>query len=142
MRYSTLNGGYSPETFYLKGKKVLQDEAVSLSVSAHHCLGATEGWVDVADDEKGVAVITDKSQLYSVPLVHYEETDDSYFLRVYTSVGEADDTCDIFWRGHNKINVTYLGHKGDSSEVRRQSRNINSGLMLIGKNVISGGVSY
>lgn len=142
LRYSTVNGGYSPETFYLKGKRVLQDEAVSLSVSAHHCLGATEGWVDISDDEKGVAVITNKSQLYSVPLLHYEEIDSTYFLRVYTSIGEADDTCDIVWRGHNKISITYLGHGGNLDEVRKQSQNINSGLILIGKGGSPKLVSY
>ena len=131
LRYSTINGGYTPETFYLKGGNVTQDEAVSLSVSTHHCLGATEGWVDISDDEKGVAVITNKSQLYSVPLLHYEEIDSTYFLRVYTSIGEADDTCDIFWRGHNKINITYLGHKKDINRVREESAHINNGLVVI-----------
>ncbi len=131
LRYSTINGGYTPETFYLKGRNVTQDEAVSLSVSTHHCLGATEGWVDISDEEKGVAVITNKSQLYSVPLVHYEEIDGTYFLRVYTSIGEADDTSEIFWRGHNRINITYLGHGKNLDKVRVESTCINSGLVII-----------
>ncbi len=133
LRYSTVNGGYTPETFNLRGKRVLQDEPVSMSVSAHHCLGATSGWLDISDDDKGVAVITDKSQLYSVPLLHYEETNGSYFLRAYTSIGEADDTCDIFWRGHNKINITYLGHKEGINRVREESAHINEGLVIIWK---------
>ncbi|MDZ4246628.1 MAG: hypothetical protein U1D67_05880, partial [Dehalococcoidia bacterium] len=96
LRYSTVNGGSSVETFYLKGKKVLHHEPVSLSVSAHSCLGATEGWVDISDDEKGVSVISEKSRLYSVPLIHFEEVDNTYFLRVYSSIGEADDTSNSF----------------------------------------------
>jgi len=135
LRYSTVNGGYTPETFYLRGRKVIQDEPISLSVSAHHCLGATEGWVDISDDEKGVAVVTNKSQLYSIPLLHYEEIDSSYFLRVYTSIGEADDTCDIFWRGHNKINVTYFGHGKDLSKVQEESAHVNQGLVVIWRNM-------
>jgi hypothetical protein len=131
LRYASVNGGYLPETFKLKGKRVEQDEAVSLSVSAHHCLGATEGWTDISDDEKGVAVITNRSQMYSVPLLHYEEDDGKYFLRIYTSIGEADDTCDIFWRGHNKIDVTFLGHGKGLDDVRRESERINQGLVVI-----------
>ena len=127
-----MNGGYTPEAFFLKGRNVIQDEAVSLSVSTHHCLGATEGWVDISDEEKGVAVITNKSQLYSVPLLHYEEIDSAYFVRVYTSIGEADDTSQSFWRGHNKIDVTYLGHKKGLEKVRKESEHINQGLVVIG----------
>ncbi len=131
LRYASVNGGYTPETFKLKGKRVHQDEAVSLSVSAHHCLGATEGWTDISDDDKGVAVITNRSQMYSVPLIHYEEDDSKYFLRVYTSIGEADETCDIFWRGHNKIDVTFLGHGKGLNDVRQESERINQGLVVI-----------
>jgi hypothetical protein len=131
LRYASVNGGYSPETFKLKGKRVHQDEAVSLSVSAHHCLGATEGWTDISDDDKGVAVITNKSQMYSVPLLHYEEDDGKYFLRIYTSIGEADDTCDAFWRGHNRIDVTFLGHGKGLDDVRQESERINQGLVVI-----------
>lgn len=125
LRYSTVNGGKIPEIFYLKGKAVRQDEPVSLDVSSHHCLGATEGWVDISDGEKGIAVITEKSQLYSVPLLHYEEVKDSFFLRAYTSISEMDDTTESFLKGHNTISVTYLGHKNDLEEVRKRNLIIN-----------------
>jgi len=136
LRYSTVNGGYTPESFYLKGRRVVQDEPVSLGVSAHHCLGATEGWVDISDDNKGVAVITDRSRMYSVPLLHYEEIDGCYFLRVYTSIGESDDTCDIFWRGHSKVQVTFLGHRKGIDEIRDESCCINQGLIHIWKKTV------
>ncbi len=125
LRYSTINGGTIPEVFYLKGKAVRQDEPVSLDVSTHHCLGATEGWVDISDGEKGVAVITEKSQLYSVPLLHYEEVKDSFFLRAYTSIGEMDDTTESFLKGHNTITVTYLGHKNDLEGVGKRNLIVN-----------------
>ena len=130
LRYSTINGGTIHEVFYLKGKAVRQDEPVSLDVSTHHCLGATEGWVDISDDEKGVAVITEKSQLYSVPLLHYEEVKDSFFLRVYTSIGEMDDTTESFLKGHNTIAVTYLGHKNNLEGVGKRNLIVNIKRMI------------
>ena len=125
LRYSTINGGEIPEVFYLKGKAVRQDEPVSLDVSTHHCLGATESWVDISDNEKGIAVITKKSQLYSVPLVHYEELKKSFFLRVYTSISEMDDTTESFLKGHNTISVTYLGHKNNLEGMGKRNLIIN-----------------
>ncbi len=125
LRYSTINGGTIPEVFYLKGKTVRQDNPVSLGVSTHHCLGATEGWVDISDNEKGIAIITEKSQLYSVPLLHYEEIKNSFFLRVYTSIGEMDDTTESFLKGHNTISVSYLGHKNDLEGVGKRNLIIN-----------------
>ena len=125
LRYSTINGGTIPEVFYLKGKAVRQNEPVSLDVSTHHCLGATEGWVDISDNEKGMAVITEKSQLYSVPLLHYEEVKDSFFLRVYTSICEMDDTTESFLKGHNTISVTYLGHKNNLERAGKRNLIVN-----------------
>jgi len=120
LRYSTVNGGNIPEIFYLKGKTIHQDDPVSLSVSTHHCLGATEGWLDISDNKKGIAIITDKSQLYSVPLLHFEEVKKSFFLRVYSSISEMDDTTRSFFKGHNTISVTYFGHKNNLKEVRKR----------------------
>jgi hypothetical protein len=133
LRYSTVNGGKTSEAFFLNGKSVRQDDPVSLDVSTHHCLGATEGWVDIGDNEKGIAVITNRSQLYSVPLLHYEEINNLFFLRVYTSISEMDDTTESFLKGHNTLSVTFLGHKNTSDQVRRQSKIINKALILIRK---------
>ena len=133
LRYATVNGGKIAEKFCLDGKTVRQDDAVSPGVSTYHCLGATEGWVDISDNEKGVAVITNKSQLYSVPLLHYEELKESFFLRVYTTISEMDDTTESFLKGHNTISVTFMGHKNNIGEVKKRSQNINTGLILIRK---------
>jgi hypothetical protein len=125
LKYSTVNGGNMPEIFYLKGKTVRQDEPVSFGISTRHCLGATEGWLDISDNEKGLAIITDKSQLYSVPLIHFEEVKKSFFLRAYTSISEMDDTTECFFKGHNRISVTFLGHKNNFKSARKQRLIIN-----------------
>ena len=107
-----------------------------MGVSTHHCLGATEGWVDVSDDKKGLAIISQKSQLCTVPLMHYEEVDDSYFLRVYHTISEMDDTTETFLKGHNKMDFTFFGHNNDLEQVRKISRSINHSLIFIKKKVI------
>ncbi len=132
LHYSTTNGGWEPETFPLVGKTVMHDEPVSVLVTSHGCLGATEGWVDISDRDKGIAVITDLSDMYSVPMMHYEETEGSYFCRVYTSLGEYDETAGTFWRGHNSIEVTYYGHGPDGqSAVKTEAAAKNNGLMVV-----------
>jgi hypothetical protein len=140
LRYSTVNGGSTSETFYLKGKKVFQDKSVSSGVSTHHCLGATEGWMDISDNNKGFSTITKKSQLFSVPLIHYEEIDDSFLLRSYNSISEMDDTTETFFKGHNEISFTFIGHKNDLDNVRNESLCINNSLIMITANNIKNSV--
>lgn len=133
LKYSTVNGGSSPETFYFKGKRVCQDNSVSLGVSTHHCLGATEGWTDISDNDKGISTVTKKSQIFSVPLIHYEEPNGSFFLRTYNSISEKDDTTETFLKGHNKISFTFLGHKNDLNDIKNESLSINNSLIMINK---------
>jgi len=133
LKYSTVNGGSALETFYFKGKKVCQDNSVSLGVSTNHCLGATEGWTDISDNDKGISTVTKKSQIFSVPLLHYEETDESFFLRSYNSISEMDDTTETFLKGHNKISFTLLGHKNDLNNIKNESLSINNSLIMINK---------
>ncbi len=101
--YETVNGGMVPERFYLSGHKVSHDEPVSQRVSASGCLGATEGWLRIGDEQKAVTIATNKALLYSVPLLHFREVDEKFFLRVYHSIGEIDDTAYWVWRGYNRI---------------------------------------
>lgn len=106
--FETVNGGAGVERFYLKGHALAHDEPVSQSVSASSCLGSTEGWIRIGDDEKAVRIYTDKSKLYSVPMLKYLELpeEDSFFLRVYHSIGEVDDTAWWVWRGYNEASFT------------------------------------
>ncbi len=111
--FETINGGSTPERFYLKGHELGHDEPVSQSVSASGCLGATDGWVRVGDSEKSITISSDKSQLYSVPMINFKElsTEDSFFLRMYHSVGEVDDTAWWVWRGYNEVSYTITAAK-------------------------------
>lgn len=132
--YAVVNGGNEPEHFLLGGRgDIGQDTSVDTRFSTTHCLGATEGWISVGDRNLGVAVITDKSQLYSVPLLNYKKTKNSFYLRLYNSIGEKDETSNHFWRGHLKFNVCYYGHKNDIKRIREISCLVNRGLILIGE---------
>lgn len=106
--FETVNGGAGAERFYLKGHTLTHDEPVSQSVSASSCLGATDGWVRIGDSSKSIEILTDKSKLFTVPMLKYLElpAEDSFFLRVYHSLGEFDDTAWWVWRGYNEAAFT------------------------------------
>lgn len=110
--FESVNGGSGPEKFYLAGRRVAHDEAVSPTVSATACLGATDGVVRIGDKDKLIEVSTDKSKLFSVPMIRYEEMDGEtgpdkrFFLRLTHTVGEVDDTAWWVWRGYNEIDFT------------------------------------
>src|SRR3990170_1100259 len=106
--FETTNGGAGPERFHLKGHSLCHEETVSQSVSATSCLGATEGWLRIGDSSKTIEISTDKSKLYSVPMLKYRElnSEESFFLRVYHSLGEFDDTAWWVWRGYNEVEYT------------------------------------
>lgn len=103
----TVNGGPGPERFSLRGRELSHDKPVSPRVSSSGCLGATEGWTRVGDGEKYIEFSTDKTRLYSVPMVSYtelqEEDGRDFFLRIVHSLGETDDTAWWVWRGYNEI---------------------------------------
>ncbi|MBI5491346.1 MAG: hypothetical protein HY893_00275 [Deltaproteobacteria bacterium] len=117
--FETVNGGMSPERFYLKGHTIAQDEPVNQGVSASSCLGATEGWVRIGDSEKIVTVSTDKSRLFSVPMIKYTDSmEDRFFLRLYHSLGEVDDTAWWVWRGYNEVNFTVTAERNERQDGR------------------------
>ena len=109
--YETTNGGTRPERYPLKGRNISHDEQVSASVSASGCLGATDGVVTIGDSRKCVTVRTDKSKLYSVPMLRFTDLADSFFLRLYHSIGEIDDTACWTWRGYNEITFAISARK-------------------------------
>lgn len=129
--YATVNGGNNHEHFLLGDQSLAQDLSSDHRYSTSHCLGATEGWISLGDRRSGVAVITDKSQLYSVPLLNYKRTKKLFYLRVYHTIGETDETSSQFWRGQVKFTVSYYGHGNDIPKIRKISRLINRGLVLI-----------
>lgn len=113
--YESVNGGAGPERFYLNGKTVSHDEPVSQSVSTSGCLGATDGRVRIGDRHKALEISTDKSRLFSVPMLKYMELKDEgkFFMRLHHSVGEVDDTAWWVWRGVNEITFKLKALKGD-----------------------------
>lgn len=113
--YESINGGAGPERFYLKGKTVSHDEPVSQSVTVSSCLGATDGRVRIGDRHKSLEISTDKSKLFSVPLLKYMELEEEgkFFLRLQHSVGEVDDTAWWVWRGVNEITFNIKAIKGN-----------------------------
>jgi hypothetical protein len=131
LAYATVNGGRDVETFRLGATRVAQHEAVSPTVSARGCLGATEGWVDVGDAEKGITVAWDPARLAAVPLVQHEPAGDRALTRVFLSLSESDDTAAPFWRGHTSLTVSYLGRGGDAAEARRGALAAAHGLHVL-----------
>jgi hypothetical protein len=132
LRYATVNGGRDPESFPLGSTRVAQHEAVSPTVSARACLGATEGWVDVGDEAKGITVAWDPAVLAAAPLVQHEPDGARALTRVFLSLAESDETAAPFWRGHTTFTVSYLGRGADAGEARRQGAAAARGLHVLG----------
>ncbi len=131
LKYSSVNGTKDIETYMLRGKKVKHNSSITPFSSATTSLSATEGWVDISDDEKGLSIITDKSSLYTVPMIEYEEVNSKFLLRVYNSLSETDETGKILWRGHDEVSFTYYGHKNAIDKVRKKSRIINRKFTIV-----------
>ena len=131
IRYATANGGTAVETFDLPGRVVAHDAPVTTLVSATSCVGATEGWLDFADGDKGIGVIANKAELFSAFLVHHEPVDDLFYFRAWATVGENDETSELVWRGHNALTLSYVGHGGDLAPVREAARAIRHPLVAV-----------
>ncbi|MCL4516587.1 MAG: hypothetical protein M1379_13495 [Firmicutes bacterium] len=129
----TVNGGYDLERYGLSGKRVCQDEAVNQMVTAPHCFGATEGWVAIDDGEKGLLIVTDLSETYSVPLIRYEENGDGYLLKIWHSLGESDITGRTTWRGHSTVRFSIIGYQAPEDGLHRaiqMARHISAGMLV------------
>jgi len=101
--YRTHNGGKEEEIFYLEGKEVKLDTPVNYIVTARGCLGATEGSFTFGDRNKEITVLTDKSQLYTAPLLRYKEFEDSFFFRISHTICERDEIANVFYKGYNEV---------------------------------------
>jgi len=89
--YKTVNGGFDPESFNLE-ENVDHTEEVNSLISSSHCLGSTEGWTELGDKQKSIRISSDKKEMYCVPMVKFQKVDDTYFLRIYHSLAETDET--------------------------------------------------
>ena len=100
--YKTHNGG-KLERYRIK-KDIKMDEPVSFLVSSQNCLGATEGILEIGDNTKNIKIFTDKSMLYSIPLLRYKDLGgNKFFLRVYNSIAERSEVSNLFFKGYNEI---------------------------------------
>jgi hypothetical protein len=131
LRYATVNGGRDVEIFPLGATRVQQHEPVSLAVSARGCLGATEGWVDLGDAEKGVVVAFDAATLAAAPMVQHEPAGDRALTRLFLSLAESDETAAPFFRGRTTFTVAYLGRGADLAAARRQAVGAARGLHVL-----------
>jgi len=131
LRFSTVNGSNKIEEFYTSGKNVRHISPVGSFSSARTCLGATEGWVDFSDGKKNITMATDKSVLYSVPMIEYEEVKKSYLMRIHHTISESDETGRMHWRGHNNFSCSYFGHKSDIDNVRTMINHSSRNLIYI-----------
>jgi hypothetical protein len=119
------------EEFFTKGKTIAHHAPVGSFSSARGCLGATDGWVDISDGQKGISIFSDKAQLYSVPMVEYEEIKKTYLMRLYHSVSESDETGRVHWRGHNSIRFSFLGHNGHINNAKNAANRLSRPLICI-----------
>lgn len=90
--YKTVNGGTNPEVFTIGKDAIRFSDPVNSLISANHCLGATEGWIELGDRQKHVRISADKARMYNVPMIEYCNISNSYFLRCLHSLKETDET--------------------------------------------------
>ncbi|WP_456473221.1 hypothetical protein [Desulfolithobacter sp.] len=128
--YETANGGDRAERFYLKGMKVAQDSPANHIVTCRHCLGNTDGRLVVGDATKWLTIVSNPVELYSVPLIHYEEvatntTKPDFYLRIYHSICERDDVANVFWKGEMSLSFKITA-ASQSAPAHKVARNDNS----------------
>lgn len=90
--YGTVNGGKNPELYKVDQTPIIQDEMLSFRISSKGSLGATEGWIAVGDKHKGLALLWNKAQIASSPIVHFEQTLQGLYGRIQPSIAESDET--------------------------------------------------
>jgi hypothetical protein len=133
LEFSTTNGG-DIERFSVYGSNIAYDEAVEPRVTSHGCLGATEEWIDIGDASRGITLFSDKAVCYSVPLLNYRETKDSFFYRIYNSISEMDDTTMTWWKGQKQVQYSILGRKGSTKKNVEICKKMGAGLLVLSDN--------
>ncbi|MEZ4218394.1 MAG: hypothetical protein R3E88_18095 [Myxococcota bacterium] len=134
LRLRAVNGGDVVEEHAIaRGARIEQGRAVSSTVSATSCLGATEGWVSLGDAVRGVAVVGDRAAVAVAPMLDVCDVDESFFARISHSAAETDDTTcpgQGYRRGAFRFPFALLGHAGGVDVVRRTARAIDRGLVV------------
>ena len=92
LSYTTHNGGRTPERFALDGLVVEHGAPVSFLVSASCGLGATEGWIELADNRHAIRVDIDRETAPLIGLINHRKAGDQLFCQLLLSALELDDT--------------------------------------------------
>lgn len=130
LRYATVNGGARIEWRRLARETVLaQSKPVSSAVSATSCLGATEGWLALADARHGLLIQGDRGQAAVAPMLDFEAVDDRFFCRVSHSGAEIDETRAIFLRGRRRFAFSVEGFAASDAGVFERARRRHQGLV-------------
>lgn len=130
LRYGAVNGGENPDWYALSSEtRVSQSAAVSPGVSATSCLGATEGWVAIEDDEKGVLIEGDRANAALAPMLDFSAVDDAFFCRLSHSAAETDETRATFIRGERRFGFAVEGYSKSQRGVFDQARMRHQGLV-------------
>lgn len=90
--FSTCNGGYTPEKFFIGKRDFDHGSPVSFLVSASQGIGMTDGKIVIGDSARSIAIDVDMSLSVPIGLVSYNTVDDQYFFRIGFSLGEMDET--------------------------------------------------
>ncbi|MEQ8226423.1 MAG: hypothetical protein ABRQ37_29175, partial [Candidatus Eremiobacterota bacterium] len=103
LSYVTHNGGFEEEAYFVRGTVINQIQNIDNRFTSSHCLGATEGFIKITDKDKEIKITVDKGYSYLVPLLHFEEINNTYYFRIYHSMAETDETSKHLFRGQMKI---------------------------------------
>ena len=107
--YGTVNGGKSPELYKIGRTPIIQDEMISFRISSKGSLAATESWIAVGNKNQGLALLWNKTQIASNPIVHFEQTSQGFYGRIQLSIAESDETGFPIFNGQYSLNLTYFG---------------------------------
>ncbi|MHA7839164.1 MAG: hypothetical protein ACX98W_17025, partial [bacterium] len=130
LRYGAVHGGTAPEWHAFEpGASIAQSAAVSASVSATSCLGATEGWVAVEDAEKGVLVERRLAEAAVAPLLDFAEVDDRFFCRLSHTAAETDETRATFVRGRRRFSFSVQAYRRRDGAPTREAALRDQGLV-------------
>lgn len=130
LRYGTVNGGVAPEWRALgSNTSITQSQAVSSSVSATSCLGATEGWVAIEDDQRGILIQGNRAEAAVAPMLDFREVDEDFFCRLSHSAAETDETRATFMRGRKRFAFSIEGFGAEKHGITRRAQLRHHGLV-------------
>jgi len=113
-------GGKSPELFRLD-KYFDQAQPVNPIVTAGSGYTASEGWLGISDSKKAISAIAQRNELFGIFLVRHlkPQPDRPPVVRAYYTIGENDETNEVFWRGHSRLKFFITAHKPNEWDKTR-----------------------